>query len=40
VAKRSEKTVRDGTIEIQGDQRDPLAAALEGMGYRVKRVGG
>jgi len=33
-------TVRDGRIEIQGDQRDRLAAALEGMGYRVKRVGG
>src|SRR5438132_811728 len=33
-------TVRDGTIEIQGDQRDRLAAVLEGMGYRVKRVGG
>jgi predicted translation initiation factor SUI1 len=33
-------TVRDGTIEIQGDQRDRLAAVLKGMGYRVKRVGG
>ena len=33
-------TVRDGRIEIQGDQRDRLAAVLEGMGYRVKRVGG
>jgi protein-tyrosine phosphatase len=33
-------TVRDGTIEIQGDQRDRLATVLEGMGYRVKRVGG
>jgi translation initiation factor 1 len=33
-------TVRDGTIEIQGDQRDRLAAVLEGLGYRVKRVGG
>jgi protein-tyrosine phosphatase len=33
-------TVRDGTIEIQGDQRDRLAAVLEGMGYRVKRIGG
>jgi predicted translation initiation factor SUI1 len=33
-------TVRDGVIEIQGDQRDRLAAVLEGMGYRVKRVGG
>jgi protein-tyrosine phosphatase len=33
-------TVRDGVIEIQGDQRDRLAEVLEGMGYRVKRVGG
>jgi protein-tyrosine phosphatase len=33
-------TVRNGVIEIQGDQRDRLAAVLEGMGYRVKRVGG
>ena len=33
-------TVRDGVIEIQGDQRDRLAAVLEGMGFRVKRVGG
>jgi protein-tyrosine phosphatase len=33
-------TVKDRVIEIQGDQRDRLAAVLEGMGYRVKRVGG
>jgi protein-tyrosine phosphatase len=33
-------TVKDGVIEIQGDQRDRLAAVLEGMGYWVKRVGG
>jgi protein-tyrosine phosphatase len=33
-------TVRGGVIEIQGDQRDRLAAVLEGMGYRVKRAGG
>ena len=33
-------TVRDGRIEIQGDQRERLAAELEGMGYRVKRAGG
>jgi protein-tyrosine phosphatase len=32
-------TVKDGRIEIQGDQRDRLATVLEGMGYRVKRVG-
>jgi protein-tyrosine phosphatase len=33
-------TVKDGRIEIQGDQRERLVAELEGMGYRVKRVGG
>jgi|SRR5579864_1202426 len=33
-------TVKGGVIEIQGDQRDRLAAVLEEMGYRVKRVGG
>jgi predicted translation initiation factor SUI1 len=33
-------TVKDGFFEIQGDQRDRLAAVLESMGYRVKRVGG
>jgi protein-tyrosine phosphatase len=33
-------TVKDGVIEIQGDQRDRLTAVLEGMGYKVKRVGG
>ena len=33
-------TVKDGVIEIQGDQRDRLAAVLEGMGYKAKRVGG
>jgi translation initiation factor 1 len=33
-------TVREGIIEIQGDQRERLAAVLEGMGYRVKKVGG
>jgi predicted translation initiation factor SUI1 len=33
-------TVKDGRIEIQGDQRERLAVVLEGMGYRVKRVGG
>ncbi len=32
-------TVKDGRIEIQGDQRDRLVAELEGMGFRVKRVG-
>lgn len=33
-------TVKDGRIEIQGDQRDRLTVVLESMGYRVKRVGG
>jgi hypothetical protein len=33
-------TVKDGVIEIQGDQRNRPAVVLEGMGYRVKRVGG
>jgi predicted translation initiation factor SUI1 len=33
-------TVKDGRIEIQGDQRERLVAVLESMGYRVKRVGG
>jgi predicted translation initiation factor SUI1 len=33
-------TVKDGRIEIQGDQRERLIAVLEGMGYLVKRVGG
>lgn len=33
-------TVKDGRIEIQGDQRDRVSAELQDMGYRVKRVGG
>jgi translation initiation factor 1 len=33
-------TVKDGVIEIQGDQRDRLAVELEKLGYQVKRVGG
>ncbi len=33
-------TVKDGVIEIRGDQRERLVAVLEAMGYRVKRVGG
>ena len=33
-------TVKDGRIEIQGDQRERITSALEGLGYRVKRVGG
>jgi predicted translation initiation factor SUI1 len=33
-------TVKDGRIEIQGDQRERVAAELERLGYKVKRVGG
>jgi predicted translation initiation factor SUI1 len=33
-------TVKDGRIEIQGDQRNRLITLLEGMGYRVRRTGG
>lgn len=33
-------TVKDGHIEIQGDQRDRIVAELEKLGYKVKRVGG
>jgi translation initiation factor 1 len=33
-------TVKAGQIEIQGDHRDRIVAELEGLGYRVKRVGG
>lgn len=33
-------TVKDGVIELQGDQRDRLQPLLEAEGYRVKRAGG
>jgi predicted translation initiation factor SUI1 len=33
-------TVKDGRIEIQGDQRERVVAELERLGYQVKRVGG
>lgn len=33
-------TVKDGRIEIQGDQRERIVAELEGMGYRAKKAGG
>lgn len=33
-------TVKDGRIEIQGDQRDRIVAELEGLGYKAKRTGG
>lgn len=32
--------VKDGVIEIQGDQRDKLKAELEKRGYTVKLAGG
>ncbi len=33
-------TLKDGRIEIQGDQRERIVAELEKLGYKVKRVGG
>jgi translation initiation factor 1 len=33
-------TVKDGVIEIQGDQRDALVAELAKQGWTVKRSGG
>ncbi len=33
-------TVKDGVIEIQGDHRQQLKAALEKQGYNVKLAGG
>jgi translation initiation factor 1 len=33
-------TVKGGRIEIQGDQRERIAAELGRLGYKVKRVGG
>jgi protein-tyrosine phosphatase len=33
-------TVKNGRIEIQGDQRDRIVVELEKLGYKVKRVGG
>jgi translation initiation factor 1 len=33
-------TVKDGRIEIQGDNRDRVMAELEKLGFRVKRAGG
>jgi len=32
--------VKDNTIEIQGEHRDLLTAALQQLGYTVKRAGG
>lgn len=33
-------TVKDGVIEIQGDQRDRLFTWLEQQGYKVRKAGG
>ena len=33
-------TVKDGRIEIQGDQRERIVAELQRLGYKVKRAGG
>jgi translation initiation factor 1 len=33
-------TIKDGTIEIQGDHCDKVQAKLIELGYKVKRVGG
>jgi translation initiation factor 1 len=30
-------TVKDGDVEIQGDHRRAVVAALEGMGWKVKK---
>ncbi len=31
---------KDGELEIQGDHRERITAALIGLGYKVKQVGG
>jgi translation initiation factor 1 len=33
-------TVKDGTVELQGDHRDKAAARLRAQGYQVKLAGG
>ena len=33
-------TIKDGELELQGDHRERVAAALAGMGYKIKHVGG
>jgi predicted translation initiation factor SUI1 len=33
-------TVKDGRIEIQGDQRERIVVELEKLGFKVKRVCG
>ncbi len=33
-------TIKDGTLELQGDRRDFVQKELESQGYPVKRIGG
>lgn len=33
-------TIKDGMIEIQGEQRERIAQVLTGLGYKVKIAGG
>jgi translation initiation factor 1 len=33
-------TIKDGVIEIQGERREQIAQVLQGLGYKVKIVGG
>jgi predicted translation initiation factor SUI1 len=33
-------TVKDGTIEIQGDHREKIATKLRSLGYKTKFIGG
>lgn len=33
-------TIKDGLIEIQGEQREKIAAILQTLGYKVKIAGG
>jgi translation initiation factor 1 len=33
-------TIRDGVVEIQGEQRQRIAAVLQKLGYKVKVAGG
>ena len=33
-------TSKDGVIELQGDHRETIAVALQGLGYKTKLAGG
>ena len=37
---RSGGTIKDGVMEIQGDHRGKIAAALQHLGYKTKLAGG